>query len=971
MPIIRRILIIIFSLLSLIAGTAWLYADQLLNDLLRPQIEQLAARTLEADVAIESLRWTSKGVDLIGLRLALPTGIKLAIAKLETEFSLSGLFRRRFNALQIIRPQLEIDLSAAQEDAPQAQNQILPELPLQIERLTLIQGDLLLHLGDRQIHFREITLAGALTEQFPYRLSALIGPGAEHPMTISGRIELNATLSLTLDQLEFQRRPLIARPLTLNLAGSASDQGRISLLLARFDQDQLGELLFAFGVDTPVPEELHFVLEETQVDLDLQDPTGQIDLSISAGVVAQGEIEIPFGKTRVGLARSGEYWSAEAELTELGTTQFSLAASYTPQAKKSAQFSLALRLGGKEALSAAGNPDEIGFALGPVSLAQLAPLLPLELIPKDLKSLESLTATGLIRAREQAWSGEIAFAAKGALLSDIQLSEVSGQATLEMTSQAIFINDFQFKSEIARGEEISARIDTRFSAELKQKQFTASLKRLNFSQINYLSADGQTGLSDARIELRGSLSADLQQEQLIFKLAGSALASEILSGEFYADLAPFKNQFELQGNFAIPQQTLQLEALQLEIPLLGTAKFSGRVNPTSGTLSGSLALPDLAGAYGENLGPLLADFRPVLAGLTLEGALEIVSDVHWSPAGWHASGELQPQGLDAFWAQQELELVDGRGKIPFALSTDQTVVTQKSQTEQTGEISFASLSIGLASLEAGILKLAASPNHFAFRSPLRLALAGGLVAIDDLSLGWEQGVPSGSVRIQINNVDLKTLTKKLKLPLMQGTFTGDLGLIEYSDNQLRTTGTAALDIFGGNFSLRNMRYDSPFSAYPVFSADLDFSGIDLLQATRTFAFGEMNGIIDGQVHGLRLFGAIPSAFEARLETRGSGKRNISVKALNNLSIISQGGISAALSQGLYRFIDFYRYRKIGFACALGNDTFTLIGTAHPDSTRYLVAGSLLPPRIDITTSTPTISFKEMVQRLNRIDRAGN
>ena len=968
----RRTLIIIFSLLSLTAGTAWFYADQLLNDLLRPQIEQLAAQTLKADVAIESLRWAPKGVDLIGLRLALPTGIKLTVAKIEAEFTLGGLFQRRINALLIVGPQLEIDPTAAPQDSPQAQNLTLPELPLQIDRLNLIQGNLLLHLTDQQIHFREIAFAGALSNQFPYRLSALIGPGTEYPMTISGRIVLTDRLFLTLDQFEFQQHPLIARPLTLNLAGSDIDRARVSLLLARFDQQQLAELLSAFGVSSPLPEDLHFVLEETQIELDLQDPTDQIDLSISAGEVSQGTIMIPFGKTSIGLARSGDSWSAEAELAELAATRFSLAASYAQQAKASDQFSLALRLGGKKLLSAAGNLAEIGFELAPVNLGQLAPVFGSELMPEMLKSLESLTAKGhIIRAKEQAWSGEITFAAKSALLRDIQLSDITGQAALEMTPQTILVNDLQFKSEIFKGEELSARIDTRFSGALKQKQFAATLKWLNLSQINYLSADGLTGLGDGNIELGGSLTADLQQERLAFKLAGSTAAAEILSGEFYADLAPFQNQFELQGKFSTPEQTLELETLQIEIPALGTAKLSGRISPAEGSLRGSLVLPDLAEGYGENLGPLLADFRPALAGLTLEGAIKLVSNFHWGPAGWQATGEFLPQSLDAFWELQELEIVNGSGRIPFALSTDQTAGTDNFDAEQTGEISFAALSIGLASLETGILKLATRPNHIAFRSPLKLALAGGLVAISDLSLGWESGSPSGSVRININNVDLETLTRKLKLPLMQGTFTGDLGLIEYTDNQLRTAGTAELDIFGGHFSLGNMRYDSPFSPYPVFSADLDFSGIDLLLATRTFEFGEMNGIIDGQVHGLRLFGVTPSAFEARLETRGSGKRNISVKALNNLSIISQGGISAALSQGLYRFIDFYRYRKIGFACALENDTFTLIGTAQPDSTRYLVAGSLLPPRIDITTSTPTISFKEMVQRLNRIDRAGS
>jgi len=117
-----------------------------------------------------------------------------------------------------------------------------------------------------------------------------------------------------------------------------------------------------------------------------------------------------------------------------------------------------------------------------------------------------------------------------------------------------------------------------------------------------------------------------------------------------------------------------------------------------------------------------------------------------------------------------------------------------------------------------------------------------------------------------------------------------------------------------------------------------------------------------------LFGKVPSAFVAEMATRDEGQRNISVKALNNLTVISQGGLSAALSRGIYRFIDFYRYRKIGLFCVLRNDVFVLKGTARSDSDLHLVDGGLLPPRIDILAPGTGISFREMLHRLERIDR---
>jgi hypothetical protein len=205
---------------------------------------------------------------------------------------------------------------------------------------------------------------------------------------------------------------------------------------------------------------------------------------------------------------------------------------------------------------------------------------------------------------------------------------------------------------------------------------------------------------------------------------------------------------------------------------------------------------------------------------------------------------------------------------------------------------------------------------------------------------------------------------------MGGRLGAELPDIRFAKEEISTGGEALLQVFDGAVRGRNMRVNKPFSRYPTYHADIDFTGIDLQLLTQAFSFGEMNGVADGFVHELRLFGPVPSAFRATFETREKGTRNISVKALRNLNTLSQGGLAAALSQGIYRFIDFYRYRKIGIRCWLRNDVFHLEGTAKPGTDTYLIYGGWLPPRIDVIVSTPTISFQEMVKRLKRIERTG-
>ena len=219
-------------------------------------------------------------------------------------------------------------------------------------------------------------------------------------------------------------------------------------------------------------------------------------------------------------------------------------------------------------------------------------------------------------------------------------------------------------------------------------------------------------------------------------------------------------------------------------------------------------------------------------------------------------------------------------------------------------------------------------------------------------------------------VELEQLSRDFGILPLAGRIDADLGRISYRQGRLETAGQAEIRVFGGRLQVSNLRAEDLFSSYRSFQGDIEMTGLDLSQLTRTFAFGEINGIVDGYVHDLRLFGKVPSRFQAALHSRDSGTRNISVKALNNLAVLSQGGIAAALSRGIYRFIDFYRYRKIGILCALQNDQFLLRGDAREGADNYLVYGGWLPPKIDILAPRTAVSFKEMLRRLERVGRAG-
>jgi hypothetical protein len=970
MSVWRKTALGILILLVLTGGLCWLNSAWILNQLLRPRLEQLASRRLAAEVGIAQLRLTPGGLELKGLRLS-RDGLKIFLPRVEADFTLTALMQRRLDALRFSQPYIEISAPASQAAEPQPALQLPTEFPLTIALLTLSQGEVQLELEGRHLLLRQIVFAGAWRSAFPFKLDLKIGADDAHPLSMGGNLSFGSELALRLERFDFQQRAMLAAPLSFTLAAGDLAQGSLSLRLAQFDQQQLREVLSLFEVDYPLPEALRFSLRAAQIQLKLKGGQAEIAVTMAAAQIAQGEFSLPLTLKRLRLLRTATGWSASGHIVGPAESTLDFSGDYLGQTAAIEQFSADLQQAGQPLLQVAGRPRQFKFNLAPVDLARLQTLFGLQNIPPQLQGLTSLTASGRVTAAgEKGWTVHAGLAAEQMRLADLELSNIAGELQLEYFADQLKLRQLDFSAALSRGTELSAQLAGRLSAEIHGPRYRVTLERVGLSGISYLAADGQTGLGDGTLALSGSLKGD-GSGPLRFDLAGSGGAAEFLAGSFYADLSGLQSSFRLAGNLSSQKQLLTLDALQLKLPVLGSLNLSGRLGAAEAVLKGRLELPDLAGGFGRHLAPLLAESYPLVTALSLNGGLAVAGDFLWRPTGWHLVGALQPQKLGAIWADKGMALVDANGRIPFALGGGQAPAWADLGRDQSGELSVAGFSFGSLRLEREGLRLSAGPNQLSVRSPVKLSLAEGQVEMADLTFGVDQGEPFGSVRVKVEAVDLATLARELDLPPLQGDFNADFGLIDYREGQLSTAGTATLDIFGGLLLLRNMRYQAPFSSYPVFLADLDFSGIDLLQATRTFEFGEMNGIVDGWVHGLRLFGTTPSAFSARLETQDSGKRNISVKALNNLSILSQGGLSAALSRGIYRFIDFYRYAKIGFACTLENDTFTLIGTARSDSSNYLVAGSLLPPRIDITTTTPTISFKEMLKRLSRIDRTGS
>jgi len=1043
-------------LVVLLAGSCWLFADQLLDRLARPYLEKVVSQQLQADVQLEKLLWSDRGIEFHQLRVVKATHYTVELPLAWFNFKLSSLWNRRLAAVQLKEPQVHIFLAKTPDRKPGIFSSLqgLPpldtsNLPITIDSIDIENAQVLLSQGKQTWLLHRLHFSGSLHRNSVFQLSALFGPGTTHPVAFQGTAEIAPRQTLTLNKVSWQNQQLLSAPLTLALSDAAVSVSDSRLRLDRFDRKQLQELLEVTVRDKPIPASLDFSLSDISIGFALNKQNPILNLEVSEALINWDQFKSKVSDISMKFFQREDGWEIEGQLLGpenskafltgiadddadvSGTLRLDMpkpdqlksvlvggsplplagglkltaeyswqkdglratisfqgyaAATQAPsllllehlkgsgklnQAQDKQYLSLQLDLKDQRFLTASGTPREIDFELQFTDRQQVDKLIAQDVQKIFPKQFKNIKARGHLFINNRGLNGIIETTAEQLSMTNLTLNKLTGKHHLNYSSDRIELTDTVTRAEMKEGEEISAELNLSGSGVYSGDKIQFSVRQFELSQFNYLAADEQTGIGNASFSLVGNISGVSPWSSLGLNLSGTVAIKEILVGNFYADLSPYKGKLALAGQLNPNTKNLLAETFSFNLPEVGSFTASGSINPQQLSLHADIKLTDLATSYAGHLGPLLDNRYPGLEELSLKGQLALAASLEWTPNDWQSSGELYLQNLDAYWPGSRLGMVAGHGKIPFSITTKQAASKLSNTPEKSGHLSFDSLGIGPAALEPGKIQLSATPNRFNLKTPLILQLAGGKVRAENLSLGFTSGQSHGTVDIDISAVDLQRLTEELDLPVMQGRLNANLGRLRYQDRQLHIDGLANIEVFGGRFQIRNMRYSEPFSSYPVFHGDIDFTGLDLLQATRTFDFGEMNGILDGHIHGLRLFGSTPSAFTAAVATRPEGKRNISVKALNNLSILSQGGISSALSRGIYQFIDFYRYRQLGFECALENDTFTLTGTALPDSQRFLVYGGLLPPRIDITTTTPTISFREMVNRLGRIQRTGN
>jgi len=437
---------------------------------------------------------------------------------------------------------------------------------------------------------------------------------------------------------------------------------------------------------------------------------------------------------------------------------------------------------------------------------------------------------------------------------------------------------------------------------------------------------------------------------------GTISSGELLLDDFYRNFEQGEFEFALKPTWN--DNGLEIHSFSLtdrsSLTVAGRAGLEFSDSEESWQLEISQLELEFPGAYDDYLEPMLAAWT--LDGLGMSGRLSWSGE--WKD-GQFRSGDL---GIT------DLSIVDLR-QSRFAV-TGLEVRMRPGDYSFNSRLSWRGLLLGRINLGAGELALDAEPGKFAIVQPLDLGVLGGRVVLNELSVLLpgsaqnENGDPDIRLRMDIENLDMEQLTTALEWPLFSGKISGHIPGVSVRDGILEVEGEIKVNVFDGMLSLGDLRVERPFGVLPSLAASIEVTHLDLEQLTRTFSFGQISGRVDGYVRDLRMLDWKPVAFDAWLGTTPSqkGSRDISRKAVNQLTTLGGGGATTALTGPVMKLFNNFSYTSLGLGCRMQNNVCEIRGVSEDDVSVLIMEGAGVP-KITIRAFNRRVDWPTLLAQL--------
>lgn len=612
------------------------------------------------------------------------------------------------------------------------------------------------------------------------------------------------------------------------------------------------------------------------------------------------------------------------------------------------------------------------------------------------------------RGRARVWSGEAgssesAPSARGVSPTHSAQSPIpsaderaSGTVTIEGADLSRWMNHLRpLIGDPAPGYAVQGNADAELRGDLAWDGTWKGTGRTSIRKSGFSSQDGSQVLQGLETRWDLALSGNQARSHLSVRATADVGGFELLWGSYYVGGSSLTSKLEvaldLERAGAAWSHTSKVAWSFPEGP---RAEVSIETAPGR-ALAYALRFdaPDLAKTVDRYLSGPLGDSIPLMKKVKAEGSVHLdgrgtFSDRARTLAGRLLVADMRLTGTEGLAEMQGLSLdlpVDLRWEHPgsagAAVSRDPSDGRPRDMAEtqslritgepREGRFRFARLTVRGLEVPPLATGLRVRADAVSLDEELSVKLLDGRLALQQMALvDLLQPTRRLEAAVRLDGLSMEAAMRAFGLPPIAGTLEGRFPRVRMTPGTLEVEGGGEVRVFGGVVKVGTISGEDVLSRYPKLTFSAQFEGLDLGQVTRQFDFGEMTGIVRGRVTDCTLFGGVPIAFDALLETeeRKGVPRTINVKAIKNLTILGTGTSSNVFDRGIQKFFDKYTYDRIGIQVTMRDDQMTLRGLEKSGERELFVKGRL-PFPINVINAQPgsAVSFQDMVERLKGLD----
>lgn len=491
----------------------------------------------------------------------------------------------------------------------------------------------------------------------------------------------------------------------------------------------------------------------------------------------------------------------------------------------------------------------------------------------------------------------------------------------------------------------------------------------SFNQGGFSSPDSTKAAQGVSGRIILKLQYASPEEKVAFNLRSEQTDGEYLWGTFYTDLSGHQASLAADGSFFLGGAYPFDVKGSLDVFRTGEYSFS------AGGTAKDWAARVKATVWHEALlkTPLkdsLRDLSPGLADLSITGTSSLEAAIRHDQAVTSVAGRYRMADASLNAPALPLAIQAISVDLPFDLVSPPSGQGAPSAPGQPGLIRLQAIQRKRLTIDSLQIPLIIARNMLEVPAPVVVPFFGGTIRLYGVQVDDVLSPARNRFGVEMDNVDLGRMTRRLLGTEIPGTISADLGVMRFANGRVTSEGRAVVRVFGGEIEATNFFAENLTASSRRLGGDITFRNINLEELTRKIAVGKMSGIIQGSLKHFVMEYGQPASFTLEVESvKAPGvAQQISMDAIQSISILGTGG-DGALNRGITRFFREYPYSKIGLRCVLTNDQFSINGTIHEGGKEYLVRRGLLRG-VDVVNQNPVnvISFRDMQERIQRIFR---